>query len=82
MARTPSSQEKGDWTVKLLRERSSPVTARALRHSTPVSAVVGRCDVDAEELRDLHIDTVAEAGNPAALLDTARVLTSAAYGTA
>jgi glycerate 2-kinase len=60
----------------------SGVTARALRHSTPVWAVVGRCDVDAEELRDLHIDTVAEAGNPAALRDTARVLTSAAFGTA
>lgn len=56
----------------------SGVTARAQRHATPVWAVVGRCDVSAEELRELHIDAVIEAGNPVAIQAAAHTLTVAA----
>ncbi|MCV7229031.1 glycerate kinase [Mycolicibacterium komossense] len=58
----------------------SGVTERALRHATPVWALVGRCDVTDEERRALHITTVAEAGNPTALREAARAMTAAAFG--
>jgi glycerate kinase len=55
----------------------SGVTARALQHKTPVWAVVGRCDVNGDELHELHIDAVVEAGNPASIQAAAYALTAA-----
>jgi glycerate kinase len=55
------------------------VTARALRHETFVWAVVGRCDVSTEELRELHIDSLIEAGNPDTIRAAARTLTTGAF---
>ncbi|CAN5634020.1 glycerate kinase [soil metagenome] len=59
----------------------SGVTHRALQRAVLVWATVGRCDVDADGLRDLHIATAVEAGNPEALRDAARTLTTAAFDT-
>jgi glycerate kinase len=56
----------------------SGVTARAVRQRIPVWAVVGRCDVSTEELHDLHIDEVIEAGNPVTIRAAAWALTTAA----
>ena len=56
----------------------SGVTARALRFKIPVWAAVGRCDVSPNDLHNLHIDAVVEAGNPNTLREAARSLTSVA----